>query len=345
MPDPTTGSGAGARIWTVLRLIAALAIAAAIVAQAFQSFTGAVQNGRHVPTIVGNFFSFFTILSNLLAVLVLLWAVVWFWTRGRRSASEPRALAFALASVTTYMIVTGVVYNLLLRGYQLEPGAVVPWSNEILHLAGPAFFVLDLFLGPRRRRLPWGAVVGIIVFPIVWVLYTLVRASFITNPTTGDPWWYPYPFLDPHRNSGPALLLSLGGIAVGTAVVALIVVWIGRLRARRKDVRAEPIGAVEAVGVALPSVAVAAAVADPVLPAPLPLPAAETVVVEPEIVEAEMVEPDVVRVEIVEAEMVEPDAVEAEIVEAEMVEPDAVEAEVVEPDTETPEPSEDRSDG
>ncbi len=314
MSKATHGSGAWARIWTVLRLLAALAIAAAVAAQAFQSFTGAVQNGRHVPTIVWNFFSFFTILSNMLAVLVLLWAVAWFWARGRRTASEPRALAFALASVTTYMIVTGVVYNLLLRGYPLEPGAVVPWSNEILHLAGPAFFVLDLFLGPRRRRLPWGAVVGVIVFPIVWVLYTLVRASFITNPVTGDPWWYPYPFLDPHRNSGPALLLSLGGIAVGTAIVGIVVVWIGRRRGRRKHVEVAPVGAVEAVGVALPSVAVAvaAAVADPVLPAPLPLPAAEPVVVEADAVEAEIVEPDAV-----EAEIVEPDVVEAEIVDDE----------------------------
>lgn len=309
------------RIWTVFRLVAALAIAAAVVAQAIQSITGAIQNGRHVVTIVSNFFSFFTILSNILAVLVLLWAVLWFWSRGRRSAAEPRALAFALASVTTYMIVTGIVYNLLLRGYQLEPGAVVPWSNEILHLAGPLFLLLDLFFGPRRRRLGWGSIVGILIFPLAWVLYTLVRASFITNPSTGDPWWYPYPFLDPHRNDGAAMLMYIGGIAVGIALVAFVVVWVGRLRGRRAaSTDAEP----AVVAAAPPLLEPAVVMPVPVVAPEIPLVAGGTLAagVVTSVVVAEP-EPEV------EAEIIEAEAeTEAEIIETE--------SEVVEPESITP---------
>lgn len=313
------------RVWTVARLIAALGIGAAIVAQLIQSITGAVENGRHVVTIVTNFFSFFTILSNLLAVIVLLWAVFWFWSRGSRRRVEPAALAFCLAAVTTYMIVTGIVYNLLLRDYVLEPGAVVPWSNEVLHLVGPAFLLLDLFLGPKRRRLPWTALVGILVFPLVWVVYTLVRAGFITNPATGDPWWYPYPFLNPHLNDGPALFAYIGGIAVGITLVATVVVWVGRLRGRTAD-------AAPAVATADPAVAAiawpapaaitepAALAAGPVVLAPV---AVATVASPAEVVVADAAVVDESAVEIVETEAIEP---EVETLEADLIDEHTAEA-------------------
>ena len=37
--------------------------------------------------------------------------------------------------MTTYMIVTGLVYNILLRGIELPQGSEpIPWSNETLHV-------------------------------------------------------------------------------------------------------------------------------------------------------------------------------------------------------------------
>ncbi len=233
-----TDSPLFARLWPILRLVAALAIAAAIIAQGVVTIGGAQEKGRDVATVTMNFFSFFTILSNLLSVIVLLWAVAWYWRIGRESADpapaspEPPALAFALAGVTTYMVVTGIVYNTLLRGISLEPGATVGWSNEILHLAGPLFLLADLFFAPRRRALGWRAIGGLLVFPIVWVTYTLIRAPFVVNPATGNPWWYPYPFLDPHNFDSGYLAVAGYVIAIAAAIgaVATAVVAVGRRR-------------------------------------------------------------------------------------------------------------------
>ncbi|GAA1998273.1 Pr6Pr family membrane protein [Microbacterium ulmi] len=228
-------------VWSFLRVAMAGAAGAAVVAQAAETIGGAAARGRDAATVAANFVSFFTIESNILMALVLVWAAVWFWTRGRGSASEPRLLAFALVCVTTYMLVTGVVYNALLRGIPLEPGATVPWSNEVLHVVGPAFMLADLLLGPKRRALPWAALWGVLVFPVAWVVYTLARAPRITNPVTGEAWWYPYPFLDPHR----FVLDYLGvaayvvGIALAIAAIAAIVVWVGRWRGVRR-VRSAP---------------------------------------------------------------------------------------------------------
>ena len=56
------------------------------------------------------------------------------------------------ASVTSYMAVTGIVYNMLLRGVNVSEGSVLPWSNEVLHVVGPLLMVIDWLFAPGRRR-------------------------------------------------------------------------------------------------------------------------------------------------------------------------------------------------
>jgi len=224
---------AWARTWSVLRLAMSAVIATAIVAQLSLSVSRAVERGNDVGTIVANFFSFFTILSNAASVVVLAWAAIWYFTRGARAKSEPRGLAIALASVTTYMIVTGLVYNTLLRNIELPQGSEpIPWSNETLHVIAPIFLLLDLFLGPLRRRLNWSAVFAIAVFPIVWAVYTLVRGPLVTNPINGNPYWYPYPFMDPNNFANGYLGVAVYIVAIAVAIMAVgvLVVWIGRRR-------------------------------------------------------------------------------------------------------------------
>ncbi len=214
----------------------AAVIATAIVAQLSLSVGRAIENGNDVPTVIANFFSFFTILSNATSAVILVWAALWYFTRGTRARSEPRGLAIALASITTYMIVTGLVYNILLRNIELPQGSEpIPWSNETLHVVAPVFLLLDLFLGPLRRRLNWNAVVAIAVFPIVWAVYTLVRGPLVTSPITGNPYWYPYPFMDPNNFANGYLGVSVYVVAIAIAIIAvgLLVVWIGRRRGTR----------------------------------------------------------------------------------------------------------------
>ncbi|MFE7845485.1 Pr6Pr family membrane protein [Microbacterium sp. NPDC057407] len=218
-----------ARTWSVMRLAMAALLVVAIVAQLAASVSTSLQLGRDVPTTIANFFSFFTILSNTLAAIVLAWAGIWYFARGRRALVEPPALAMALACVTTYMIITGIVYNTLLRSIVLPQGSQpIPWSNELLHLIGPLFLAVDLFVGPLRRALPWRAVWGIIAFPILWVVYTMIRGPLVVNPANGDPFWYPYPFLNPNLGGWTSVVLYVIGISIAFVVVASIVVWWGR---------------------------------------------------------------------------------------------------------------------
>lgn len=233
-----TGRRARAHGWAALRVAAALLILAAVGAQLARTVGNALENltphGSHLPTVTTNFFSFFTVQSNVLAAIVLLWAALWTWTRGRSVREEPSGLSIALTCVTTYMILTGVVYNILLRGIELPQGQTVPWSNEVLHVVGPLFLLADLLFAPRRRGLPWPAVAIALIYPLAWVTYTLVRGPLVVAPGTGAPWWYPYPFLDPNGQGGVAgVIVYVVVIAIAVTLIAAGVVWAGRARSRR----------------------------------------------------------------------------------------------------------------
>jgi hypothetical protein len=234
------GSPTWTRVWYAARAVMAVLLAAAIIRQLAASIGTAIELDRDLATTIANFFSFFTILSNTAAAVVLLSAAVWFVTRGRGKDAEPAGLAVALACVSTYMVITGIVYNLLLRSIQLPQGSEpVWWSNEVLHLIGPLFLLVDVFVGPLRRALPWRALWAVVAFPIVWVIYTMLRGPLVTNPVSGEPFWYPYPFLNPNAPGGwGSVLVYVVGIAVAILAVGLLVVWVGRRRGWMPDAAA-----------------------------------------------------------------------------------------------------------
>jgi hypothetical protein len=222
--------------WPYLRIAAALLAFAAIAAQLTRSIQNALDSptewGGHIPTVASNFLSFFTIESNLFAGIVLVVAAVWALRHRGTTDPEPRWLAVLLVCVSTYMIVTGIVYNTLLRNVELPQGVTVPWSNEVLHVVIPLFLLIDVLFAPRRRALGWSTIAITAIFPLAWAVYTLIRANLIIAPASGQPYWYPYPFLNPHTVPGGYLGVSgyIVGIAIAIIGVAALVVWVGRRR-------------------------------------------------------------------------------------------------------------------
>src|SRR5690349_1773355 len=76
---------------------------------------------------IANFFSFFTIEGNLAAAAVLLWGA----TRDPERR-DPATVDLIRGAATLYLIVVGVVYDLLLDGYQQELQTTIPWVNTVV---------------------------------------------------------------------------------------------------------------------------------------------------------------------------------------------------------------------
>lgn len=207
---------------TVLRLAGAGLIVAAIVAQLLRSVENTAAAGGDVSGMLVNFFSFFTIESNVLAVLSLAIGGVLILL-GR---SETLGFTVFRLVAVTYMTVTLIVYNLLLRGIELPQGVTVPWSNEILHVVGPLWIIVDWLFAPGRNRLEWKRVWAVVIFPVVWAAYTLIR-----GPIVG---WYPYPFLDPANSANGYASVAFYVILIASVMVGVgaAAIWVTRRRER-----------------------------------------------------------------------------------------------------------------
>jgi len=132
-----------------------------------------------------DFFSFFTIVSNILLAL----AMTLPWLAPRAAATRFVLRTDVRTAIATYMIVTGVVYVLLLRRLWSPQGLSFA-ADVALHYALPVLFLIDwLFLPKAAPR--WRAVVETLALPLAYAVWT-----FVHGMATG---FYPYPFLNAER--------------------------------------------------------------------------------------------------------------------------------------------------
>lgn len=216
----------------IVRAAMCLLTIVAIVAQFATSVNFISGKGGNIAGYVVNFFSFFTIDSNIGYVVVLGIGAVFLFTR---TGDDPGWFTGLRAAVTTYMVTTGVVYNLLLRNIPLPQGQTVEWSNEVLHVVGPVYLLIDWLFAPGRAALRNSVLWWIVGFPIVWAVYTLIRAPFGADPVTGKQPWYPYPFLNPHTSQNGYLSVSFYVLLIAAVIlcVGFGVVWVSRRTATR----------------------------------------------------------------------------------------------------------------
>lgn len=194
--------------------IARLAFAAtAIVAMTYQFATSSDTAFQKA-----NFFSFFTIQSNLLGVVALFALVL--VPRARRTS----LFDGARTAVVLYMAITGVVFALLLSGLQEELQTTVSWVDFVVHKLMPVVLVADWLLDPPRHRLPRVAVLAWLAYPLTWLAYTLVRGE--------AEGWYPYPFVDVTKLGYDGVLVRSVALAAGFALAGAGLLWLGNRRAR-----------------------------------------------------------------------------------------------------------------
>jgi hypothetical protein len=169
-----------------------------------------------------NFFTFFTILSNLLAAVV-------FFEGGRRqlTGATPVPDLWRGAAVV-YMAVTYVVFAVLLRDAQEDLQTHVPWVDSTLHRVMPIAVMADWLIAPPRAPIAFRRALAWLAFPVAWTAFTLIRGEIDGR--------YPYQFLDPANGGyGVVVLYSVAILVVFVAIIWLTA-WAGStLRGRRRD--------------------------------------------------------------------------------------------------------------
>ncbi|MFD1714010.1 Pr6Pr family membrane protein [Amnibacterium flavum] len=167
---------------------------------------------------LGNYLSFFTNLSNLIAGVVFVVSGAFVrdrlpaWWDGVRGA------------MALYLGLAGVVFALLLQ-WLPSAGTITPWVNAIVHLGMPILAVLDWLLIPSIRAAPWWRPLAWLAFPLAYLVYTLIRGPIVD--------WYPYDFVDPRLWGGYERLVRTTGVVVlGFLAGAIVLDMLGRVRFR-----------------------------------------------------------------------------------------------------------------
>jgi hypothetical protein len=166
-----------------------------------------------------NFFSYFTILSNISATVTFAVGGIALLL-GRRGMPDG-----VRGAVTCYMTVTGIIYAVVLRPDQEAAGQLAQWIDDVVHLVMPIAVFVDWLAVPPRERQRYSILRYWLLFPVAYVTYSLVRGHFVN--------WYPYPFLDPRGRGYAHVAVECCFIALAIVAVCLLVVWLGRLLRRK----------------------------------------------------------------------------------------------------------------
>jgi len=169
----------------------------------FAAVIGEFKGVEHNAFRIINFFSYFTIESNIFAALIMLASIVYVW-KGKNS----QTFSHLRGTATLFMVITGIVYTLLLS----DSGH--SWMNTVLHYIFPIVIFLD-WLIDRAQPITFKNSLWWLVFPIVFLGYSLIRGRFVD--------WYPYPFLDPRTQGyGKVALTSIFIAGAGVILTILL---------------------------------------------------------------------------------------------------------------------------
>ena len=167
-----------------------------------------------------NFLSFFTVLTNTLAAVVLTWELT-----QRESAVRRWFLLPAVRSgIAVSIALVGLAYNLLLR-HLWQPQGWQFIADELLHDVMPVLFIIYWGLWVPKGTLRLAHIGLWMIYPLVYFAYILLRGNLLAA--------YPYPFIDVASLGYPQVFINAGGILVGFVGIALGVVGVDRWLGRR----------------------------------------------------------------------------------------------------------------
>ncbi|MDX8521427.1 Pr6Pr family membrane protein [Mesorhizobium dulcispinae] len=169
--------------------------------------------GRSLLGSIVFYFSFFTILTNIAAVLVHASLVspagyAWFPAFAGRRMRTGVAVAITLVFV--------IYHTVLARLWQ--PQGLFLFCDILLHDMTPAIFLLWWFIAGADGTTRWKDISWWMIYPLAYLAYALIRAPF-----AGE---VPYPFLDVAKNGAVSVAmwsLGLTALFVVLGVVAVLV--------------------------------------------------------------------------------------------------------------------------
>lgn len=160
------------------------------------------------------FFSFFTILTNILVALFFtakIYNLKGFFFNLFRSKGS-------LTAVTTFILIVGLVYQFILRK-TWHPTGLQMIVDELLHTLIPLFMLGYWLMNVQKENLQMKPIFKWLLYPAVYLVLIMSRGYFSH--------YYPYPFINRDEIGFDQVLYNSLFILIFTIFVFLILKFIG----------------------------------------------------------------------------------------------------------------------
>ena len=152
------------------------------------------------------FFSFFTILTNILVALYFTSRIPVF----KNTSFSKLSNSGNLTALTAFILVVGLVYQIILRG-TWQPTGLQRIIDELLHSVIPFFVLLYWLQFATKNDLIFKNIKVWLWFPVIYLLYIIIRGHFSN--------FYPYPFIN-------VLEIGYSQILINSIIVSLFFLFI-----------------------------------------------------------------------------------------------------------------------
>ena len=178
------------------------------------------EQGSDIVSTLVFFFTFYTILTNIMLVLIYLSEVAdWSWLDWWRSPVTRGMMAGAIALV-------GIFNHLLLAQLQDLTG-LRSLADTILHYITPTWFVLWWLLFQPKQRLKPGDIPVMLLPTLIWLVWAMARGAVVNE--------YPYPILDAAKLGYGQVAINCVFVFIGLLLIYLVVIGLDRVLGRAKD--------------------------------------------------------------------------------------------------------------
>ncbi|HTI58215.1 Pr6Pr family membrane protein [Mucilaginibacter sp.] len=163
------------------------------------------------------FFSFFTILTNIL--------VAGYFTL----LSFKPAIVHKpgiLTAVTVYIFMVGSVYQFVLRA-TWKPEGLQLIVDELLHTVIPVLVIIFWTMYENKKAVTFGQIPKWVIYPVAYLVYILIRGS-VSN-------FYPYPFVNVSEIGITKTLLNSAALVLVFFMIATLFVTAGRYFSKKRQ--------------------------------------------------------------------------------------------------------------
>lgn len=193
------------------QLIIAIVAWAALLLQLYLQITNRTTD---VAEAIIRYFSYFTILTNLL-VAVCFSSLMFPQSKNYRFFN----LASVITAITVYILIVGLVYNLVLRSLWKPQGLQLLVDN-LLHSVTPLLSLLYWFFFASVKNIYWQQTFKWILYPLLYLVFVIIRGT-LSN-------FYPYFFIDVSKLGYAKAFINSGYITLAFLLVSFLLLWLGK---------------------------------------------------------------------------------------------------------------------